>query len=326
MIVINSLHKGNISMKKEKFLIPTVVIMFFSLWLTFDNSAMGALRQDADAALELTTIRKNLSVYSKMKPEDARDFYEDALNELQVMTDMFAGTEEALEATFYIGATHKILGNFYDAIAYFDDVLSFQNEIDQNFKARLLYFKAQALLGTGNISEAKDVITKLRVIEPGAANAFGQELGGTMRLGKLAPDFHTTDLDGNPLSLSKLEGKIIVMNFWATWNDQCLEKISEIKQLYRKLRGPDVQFIGVSRDDVIDDLKGVVLQKNIKWPQIFEGMRYKGTMSKLYDVRKIPITFVLDQQGRVQYIGNSKDKITQIVTTLIVKGEKKSGY
>ncbi len=313
-------------MKKENFLIPTVVVMLFSLWLTFNNNAIGALRQDADAASELTAIRKNLSTYSKMKPEDAREFYEEALNELQVITDMFAGTEEALEATFYIGATHKILGNFYDAIAYFDDVLSFQNEIDQNFKARLLYFKAQALLGTGNISEAKDVITKLRVIEPGAANAFGQELGGTMRLGKLAPDFHTTDLDGNPLSLSKLEGKIIVMNFWATWNDQCLEKISEIKQLYRKLRGPDVQFIGVSRDDVIDDLKGVVLQKNIKWPQIFEGMRYKGTMSKLYDVRKIPITFVLDQQGRVQYIGNSKDKITQIVTTLIVRGEKKSGY
>jgi len=313
-------------MKKENFLIPTVVITFFSIWLMFNNSAMGALRQDADAALELITIRKNLSVYSKMKPEDARDFYEEALNELQVMTDMFAGTEEALEATFYIGATYNILGNFDEAIAYFDDVLSFQNEIDENFKARLLYFKAQALIGIGNIQEAKDVITELRIIEPGAANAFGQELGGTMRLGKLAPDFHTTDLDGNPLSLSKLEGKIIVMNFWATWNDQCLEKISEIKQLYRKLKGPDVQFIGISRDDEIDDLKGVVLQKNIEWPQIFEGMRYKGMMSKLYDVNKIPIIFVLDQQGRVQYIGNSKEKITQVVTTLIVRGEKKSGY
>ena len=313
-------------MKKEKFLIPTVVVMFFSLWLTFNNSAMGALRQDADAALELTTIRKNLSVYSKMKPEDARDFYEEALNELQVMTDMFAGTEEALEATFYIGATYNILGNFDESIAYFDDVLSFQNEIDQNFKARLLYFKAQALIGTGNIQEAKDVITELRVIEPGAANAFGKELGGTIRLGMHAPDFHTEDFEGNPISLSQFEGKIIIMNFWATWNDRCLEKLSEIKELYRKLKGPDVQFIGISRDDDIDDLKGVVLQKNIKWPQIFEGMRYKGMMSKLYDVNKIPIIFVLDQQGRVQYIGNSKDKITQIVTTLIVRGEKKSGY
>jgi len=294
--------------------------------LTFNNNAMGALRQDADAASELATIRKNLGTYSKMNPEDAREFYEEALNELQVITDMFAGTEEALEATFYIGATHNILGNFYDAIAYFDDVLSFQNEIDQNFKARLLYFKAQALIGTGDIQEAKDVITELRIIEPGAANAFGKELGGTMRLGMSAPDFHTEDFKGNPISLSQFEGKIVVMHFWATWNDHCLETLPEIKQLYRKLKGPDVQFIGISRDDQIDDLKGVILQKNIEWPQIFEGMRYKGMMSKLYDVRNIPITFVLDQQGKVQYIGSGKDKITQIVTALIVRGEKKSGY
>ena len=93
MTVINSLHKGNISMKKEKLLIPIVVIMLFSLWLTFNNNAMGALRQDADAASELATIRKNLGTYSKMNPEDAREFYEEALNELQFITDMFAGTE-----------------------------------------------------------------------------------------------------------------------------------------------------------------------------------------------------------------------------------------
>jgi peroxiredoxin len=326
MIVINSLHKGNISMKKENFLIPIVVILFVSLGLTFNNNAVGALRQDADAASELNTIRKNLGVYSKMKPEDAKEFYEEALNELQVIIDMFAGTEEALEATFYIGATHNILRNFDEAIAYFDDVLSFQNEIDQNFKARLLYFKAQALIGTGNIEDAKDVITELRIIEPGAANAFGKELGGTMRLGMHAPDFHTEDYKGNPISLSQFEGKIVIIHFWATWNDHCLEKLPEIKELYRKFKGPDVQFIGISRDDEIDDLKGVILQKNIEWPQIFEGMRYKGMMSKLYDVRNIPMTFVMDKQGRVQYIGSSKDKITQIVTTLIVKGEKKSGY
>lgn len=313
-------------MKKENLLIPIVVIIFLSLWLTLNNSAMGALRQDPDAALELNTIRKNLSVYSKMKPEDAREFYEEALNELQVMIDMFAGTEEALEAVFYIGATHNILGNFDEAIAYFDDVLSFQNEIDQNFKARLLYFKAHALIGSGNIEKAKEVIAELRMIEPGAANAFGKELGGTIRLGMHAPDFHTEDFKGNPIRLSQFEGKIVIMNFWASWNDQCIQELSEIKQLYRKLKGPDVQFIGISRDDQIEDLKGVVLQKNIEWPQIFEGMRYNGMMSKLYDVRKIPIIFVLDQQGRVQYIGNSKEKITQIVSTLIARGEKKAGY
>ena len=311
-------------MRKKSFLISTIIVTFFSFWLTFNDNAMG-MRNDADAGLQLGMIRENLATYSKMKATDAREYYEDALSELHALIDIFAGTEEALEAKFYIGATHNQLGNYDDAIEYFDDVLNFKDEINQNFQARLLYFKAKALLGNGRIEDAKDVIAELRIIEPGAANAFGKELGGTMRIGMSAPDFHTKDFEGNPVNLSQYEGQIIIMNFWATWNDQCLKELPEIKKLYRKLKGPGIQFIGISSDDNIDDLKGFVRQHNIEWPQICEEMRYKGMMSKLYDVNRIPIMFVLDQKGKVQYIGNKKKKIEQIVTTLIVRAQKKSG-
>ncbi|MHC4269617.1 MAG: redoxin domain-containing protein [Planctomycetota bacterium] len=313
-------------MKKENFLVLTIVITLFSFWLTFNNNAVG-MRQDADARLQLNTILKGLKTYSLMKPEDARGYYQDALDELNVLVEMFSGTEEALEAMFCIGNVHNQMGNYSEAINYFDNVLNHEEAANDNlFKSKLLYFKARALIGYGSISEAKNVIKELRILDPRAANAFGKELGGTMRLGMLAPDFHTTDYKGNKISLSEYEGKIIVMHFWATWNDKCLEGFSDVKKLYRKFKGPDVQFIGISRDDQIDDLKGFVLQKNIDWPQIFEGMRHKGMMSKLYDVHQIPIIFVLDQDGRVQYIGNSNEKITQIITTLIVRAEKKSDY
>ena len=311
-------------MRKKSLLISTIIVTFFSFWLTFNDNAMG-MRHDAEAGIQLDMIRENLATYSKMNPTDAREYYEEALDELYALTEMFAGTEEALEAKFYIGATHNQLGNYDDAIEYFDDVLNFKKEIDKNFQARLLYFKAKALLGSGRIEDAKDVIAELRIIEPGAANAFGKELGGTMRIGMTAPDFHTKDFEGNPVNLSLYEGQIIIMNFWATWNDQCLKELPEIKKLYRKLKGPDVQFIGISSDDNVDDLKGFVRQHNIEWPQICEEMRYKGMMSKLYDVNRIPIMFVLDQKGKVQYIGNKKKKIEQIVTTLIVRAQKKSG-
>jgi peroxiredoxin len=311
-------------MRKKSLLISTIIVTFFSFWLTFNDNAMG-MRHDAEAGIQLDMIRENLATYSKMNPTDAREYYEEALDELYALTEMFAGTEEALEAKFYIGATHNQLDNNDDAIEYFDDVLNFKNEIDKNFQARLLYFKAKALLGSGRIEDAKDVIAELRIIEPGAANAFGKELGGTMRIGMTAPDFHTKDFEGNPVNLSLYEGQIIIMNFWATWNDQCLKELPEIKKLYRKLKGPDVQFIGISSDDNVDDLKGFVRQHNIEWPQICEEMRYKGMMSKLYDVNRIPIMFVLDQKGKVQYIGNKKKKIEQIVTTLIVRAQKKSG-
>jgi peroxiredoxin len=312
-------------MRKKSFLISTIIVTFFSFWLTFNDNAMG-MRHDADARLQLNTILKDLSTYSMMKPEDARGYYEEALSELNALIDMFAGTEEALEATYCIGNVHNQMGNYAEAIKYFDEVLRHAEAANNDlFKSKLLYFKAESLIGSGYIPEAKDVIAELRIIDPRAANRFG-ELGGTMKIGIQAPDFHTKDFEGNPVNLSQYEGQIVVMNFWATWNDQCLKELPEIKKLYRKLKGPGIQFIGISSDDNIDDLKGFVRQHNIEWPQIFEGVRYKGMMSKLYDVNRIPIMFVLDQEGKVQYIGNKKEKITQIVTALIVRAEKKSGY
>jgi hypothetical protein len=90
-------------MKKETFLISTILLIFVSLSLAFNNNVLG-MRQDTDAGLQLDIIRENLSSYSKMKPEDANEYYENALNELHALVDMFSGTEEALEAVFYIGA------------------------------------------------------------------------------------------------------------------------------------------------------------------------------------------------------------------------------
>jgi len=86
-------------MKKENFLMITIVITFFSFMLVFNNNAIG-MRQDTDARLQLNTILKDLSTYSMMKPEDAREYYKNALSELNVLVEMFSGTEEALEPMF----------------------------------------------------------------------------------------------------------------------------------------------------------------------------------------------------------------------------------
>ena len=93
-------------MRKKSLLISTIIVTFFSFWLAFNDNAMG-LRQDAEAGLQLDTISKDLAAYSKMKPADAREYYEEALSELHALIEMFAGTEEALEAKFFIGTTHN---------------------------------------------------------------------------------------------------------------------------------------------------------------------------------------------------------------------------
>ncbi|GJQ59086.1 MAG: hypothetical protein D8M57_04695 [Candidatus Scalindua sp. AMX11] len=312
-------------MKKRGAVTSAILITLLFSWGVVANTAL-ALRPDPDAGLQLDIIRNNLGNIAKMNAADAKSFYEKAQAELRSLIEEYPGTEEAQEAMFYVGATYNEMGDYEKAIPYFDKILE-RGEITDNFKARLLFFKAKALVQSGNIEEAKEVVAALKEVEPRAANAFGKELSGRLRIGMHAPDLvNVKDYEGNPISLSQHLGKVIVLDFWATWSDQCLQEFSEVKKVYRLYKDKGVQFIGISLDDNIEDLKTFVGMNNVGWPQVFEGMRWKGMVSKLFSIEKIPVMYVLDKEGKIRYVGNDKKKVAKIIGQLVSKQTDSSAY
>lgn len=302
-------------MKKRSLLGLTVITSVFFIWAGHAVHARE-LKHDATAAKQLEIIRRNLSSLTEMKSADAKKYYNEALNDLNTLIGKYDGTEEALEAKFFMGAAHNEMHNFDEAIKCFDTVLS-QGDVNQNFKARTLYFKAKALLGKGDVATAKGVVSELRLIEPRAADTFGSELSGTLRIGAEAPTFNVTDIDGKPIDLSKYKGNVIIINFWATWCDPCVQEFPNVKQMYTKFKGKGVQFIGVSLDDDIEDLRGFVKQFEVEWPQIFDAKRWQGSIPSLYHIRAIPTMVLLDRENKVRYIGSDTENVTRIVTTLL---------
>lgn len=302
-------------MKKRSLLGLTVITSVFFIWSGYAVHAKE-LKHDATAAKQLEIIRKNLSSLTEMKSADAKKYYNEALNDLNTLIGKYDGTEEALEAKFFMGAVHNEMHNFDEAIKSFDTVLS-QGDINQNFKARTLYFKAKALLGKGDVVTAKEVVADLRMIEPRAADSFGNELSGMLRIGVEAPTFKVTDVDGKPIDLAQHKGNVIIINFWATWCDPCVQEFPNAKKLYTKFKDKGVQFIGVSLDDDIEDLRGFVKQFEVGWPQIFDGKRWRGAIPSLYHIQAIPTMVLLDRESKVRYVGSDAEAVTRIVTTLI---------
>lgn len=307
-------------MKKRTHLFFAVIASIVLLWYGYPGSA-GELKHDATAAKQLEIIRKNLSPLTEMKFKDAKKYYEQALKDLNALTDKYPKTDEALQARFYQGAVHQEMGNLSEAIACFDTVLK-QGEIDHNFKARTLYFKAKALSAKGDITAAKETVLELRQIEPRAADSFGSELSGMVRIGADAPPFNAMDVKGNPVDLSKHKGNITILNFWATWCDPCIQEFPKFKKMYGKFKDKGVLFVGISLDDDIEDLRGFVKQETVNWPQIFDGKRWKGTIPSLYNVESIPLIIVLDRENKVRYIGNEVENVSQIVTTLLSESKE----
>jgi len=121
----------------------------------------------------------------------------------------------------------------------------------------------------------------------------------TLDAGELAPDFVVEQLSGGSLRLSKLRGKLVLLDFWATWCAPCLAEIPAFEKLYDEFGGdPRFALISLSCDNTPDVAKRYVDEKRLPWRQGFAGGT-NGHVATAYTVRSLPGTFLIAPDGRV---------------------------
>ena len=134
-------------------------------------------------------------------------------------------------------------------------------------------------------------------------------------VGKPAPDFDTVDLQGNVWSLSKLRGKVVFVNFWATWCAPCREEMPAMQRLYVKMPKDKFEMIALFNNDKSEVAKNFVAKLGITFPILSDEFNFAGTK---YGLTGLPETFIVDKQGviREKYIGPAEWDSPEFVSML----------
>jgi peroxiredoxin len=125
----------------------------------------------------------------------------------------------------------------------------------------------------------------------------------------VAPDFTLKDVDGKTFSLSSTKGKVVILDFWATWCPPCRMEIPHFVSLYRDYRNKGLEIIGISLDrGGVSAVKSFVKSNGINYPTLMGDNKVTADYG---GIRGIPTTFIIDRKGRIveKYVGYRDKKI-----------------
>ncbi len=118
------------------------------------------------------------------------------------------------------------------------------------------------------------------------------------RIGNVAPDFVLPDLNGKPLRLSSLRGRVVVLTFFASWCHPCEEDMPILERAQRD-NGLQVAVVGVNYQDIPGDTRDFVHRLGVTFPSLIEDS-IDNPVATRYDVHAMPDTVFIDAQGVVR--------------------------
>jgi thiol-disulfide isomerase/thioredoxin len=123
---------------------------------------------------------------------------------------------------------------------------------------------------------------------------------------RMAPAFAVSTLDGQHISMDDLQGKVVLLDFWATWCGPCREALPHLRNIAKKFEGQPLVVLSVSLDANEEQWKKFVAENGMTWLQYRDG-GFTSPISKLFGVTAIPHTFTIDAEGVLQdeHIGDA---------------------
>ena len=217
----------------------------------------------------------------------------------------------------------------------FDALLAQHASEKTDQMAQVLYMKAMLYLEVLNDpAKGKALVEKLkadypntklgqnadRILQSLDKKAAAQKLQSALAPGAAFPDFNVNSLDGKPLSVSALKGKVVLVDFWATWCGPCRAELPNVIAAYKKYHAQGFEIIGVSLDSDKEKLETFLKQQDgMTWPQFFDGKGWENQLAGKYGVEAIPFTILIGADGKIIGTDLRGERLENAVSAALAK-------
>ena len=134
-------------------------------------------------------------------------------------------------------------------------------------------------------------------------------------IGKTLPIMFTA-LDGQSIDLSQLKGKVVLIDFWATWCGPCVGEVPKVTAAYEKFHSQGFEVIGISFDKDRARLEQFIKENGMPWPQYFDGKGWENEFGKKYGITSIPTMWLVGKDGKLADV-NASDGLDLKIEKLI---------
>jgi thiol-disulfide isomerase/thioredoxin len=129
-------------------------------------------------------------------------------------------------------------------------------------------------------------------------------------------DISFTALDGAKVDLKQMKGKVVLVDFWATWCGPCVAEVPMIKRAYEAYHGKGFEIIGISLDDNKKDLLDFIKKQSMPWPQYFDGKHWNNEISFRFGINSVPAEWLVDKKGNLR-LTSARSQLDEEVKRLL---------